>query len=57
MLASLGPRSREQIHLMLRGIGLSEAAADEVLTHGVDRGALEVDPADPSIIRAVPRDE
>ena len=56
VLASLGPRPRARIVLMLQGLGLSHAEVDEVLAHGFAQGLFEADPAEPTVLRAILRD-
>jgi hypothetical protein len=54
VLVILGPRSRARLGLMLQGLGLSEAEADAVLAHGLTWGLFEADPADRTVLRAIP---
>lgn len=55
-LESLGPRARARIVVMLQGLGLSAADAEAVLAHGIGAGMFAVDAADPSLLRARPRE-
>jgi hypothetical protein len=55
VLAILGTRPRLRIGLMLQGLGLSGAEADSVVEHGLAAGYFEVDPSEPSSLRAVQR--
>jgi hypothetical protein len=53
VLALLGPRPRKRILLMLQGLGLSEAEAADVVTHAIDHGRVEPDPADATVLRVL----
>jgi hypothetical protein len=52
VLVLLGPRSRRRLVVMLQGLGLSDAEAEEVLGHAVACELVETDPADTSAMRA-----
>lgn len=52
VLAVLGSRSRARLNVMLQALGLSNADAEEVLTHGLRGRLFEPDPDEPGSLRA-----
>lgn len=51
-IGSLRPWSRDELVVVLRGLELSAGDADRVIARGLALGLLEVDPQDPSRLRA-----
>lgn len=54
-LLVLGPRARARIVMMLGGLCVSGPDAERVLAYGIARRMFEPDPADPDVLRPVPR--
>lgn len=57
MLLAVGPQQCASVLEMLRVLGFWESEAAQVVAHGIRGGLFEVDPADPTLLRALrPRD-